>query len=143
MASISCGEFIILYFKPPKLIRNLEGLRITAYKILLGLASQKPQKRRLFQVLYNYSCRQSSCFSNATMTIPDQIRSLVFLLQCVYFFIFLSQNDGHFEKLNGTTLGGIFMTFSMQFSDSARNLALEKLRSGRFYEKKYRLAQPY
>ena len=35
------------------------------------------------------------------------------------------------------------MTFSMSFSDSARNLALEKLRSGWFYEKKYRLAQPF
>ena len=57
-----CGEFIILYFKPPKLIRNLEGLRITAYKILLGLASQKHQKRRLFQVLYNYTVHKTQIF---------------------------------------------------------------------------------
>ena len=38
------------------------------------------------------------------------------------------------KKLNGTPIGGLFMKFSLPFSDSAQNLALKKLRSGRSTE---------
>ena len=56
------------------------------------------------------------------------------LLMICTFSLFYAKMAAILKKLNGTPIGGLFMKFSLPFSDLVQNLALKKLRSRRSTE---------